>query len=211
MRRKLVRRVAVAAAGLLLLVVSGFLLTYARWVHGIVDGNRALANGDITAARQTYDTAARRLEQWPSARRLPGYRQLVFNRARALYAAKQDEDLTHMLEAEVVHAPSLADDSEYHFWIGNVEFRKAIAQKDKQAVQAGLEHAAESFRRSLVAAPDDWDAKYDYEVTTRLLEGMRKGKDDNLERIQRGQLKILREDVDKNKEQQQKLAPEKRG
>jgi len=202
---------ALSFAGLILLAVSLVLLSYGRWVHGILEGNRALANGDNATALQAYDVATRRLNRWPSMSKLPGYRQLVFNRARALYAANESEELTRMLEAEAVRVPSLAEDSEYHFWIGNVQFRQAIAQKDKQVLQAGLQQAAESYRRSLAAAPGDWDAKYDYERTIHLLDDMRKGKEDNLERIQRGEMKILREDVDKSKEQQQKMAPEKRG
>jgi hypothetical protein len=210
-RRNVAKLSAIAAAGLLLLLVSAVLLSYGRWVHGILEGNRALANGDIATALQAYDVAARHLDRWPFMSRLPGYRQLVFNRARALYGANKNEELTRMLEAEAVRVPSMADDNEYHFWMGNVQFRQAIAQKDQQVVQAGLQQAAESYRRSLAAAPDDWDAKYDYERTIRLLDEMRKGKEDNLERIQRGEMKILREDVDKSKEQQQKMAPEKRG
>ena len=207
MRRKVALRLATAVGALLLFAVSLSLISYARWLRGIADGNRALANGDIAAARQAYEAAARR----NMAPRNPGYRQLVFNRARALYESNQDEELTRMLETEVVRAPLLADDSEYHFWMGNVQFRRALAQKDKQALQAGLQQAVESYRRALIVAPDDWDAKYNYELTSRLLDGMRKGKEENLEKLKRGQMKVLREDTEKNKEQQRQLAPEKRG
>ena len=207
MRRKVALRLGIGIAALLLLTISLSLISYASWVRGIENGNRALANGDIAAARQAYDVAARR----DIAPRSPGYRQLVFNRARALYESNQDDELTRMLEAEVMRAPFLAGDSEYHFWMGNVQFRRALAQKDKQALQAGLQQAVESYRRSLIAAPDDWDAKYNYELTSRLLDGMRKGKEENLEKLKRGQMKVLREDTEKNKEQQRQLAPEKRG
>lgn len=211
MRRRLARQFGIGIAVLLVLAVSAILISYASWVRGINEGNRALANGDAPGALKLYEAAARRLERMPGVNKLPGYRQLVFNRARALYLTGQDDELSRTLEAEAVRVPALTDDSEYHFWLGNAQFRKAIQQKDKQILQAGLQKAAESYRLSLAAAPDDWDAKYDYELTARLLEGMRKGKDDTLEKIQRGEMKILREDVDKDKEQQQKLAPEKRG
>jgi tetratricopeptide (TPR) repeat protein len=142
---------------------------------------------------------------------LTGYRELVFNRARALYAEERYDDLARFLEAEASRSPQLSEDAEYHYWSGNVQFRKAMAQKEKQQTQSGLQQAAESYRRAVAASPGDWDSKYNYELCTRLLEGMRKGKQDNLEKMQRGQMKLLREDNQKKEEQQRQVAPEKRG
>jgi hypothetical protein len=211
MIRRFTRQIAIAAAGLALLLVSLALLSYARWVREVAEGNRAMANEDYAEAERTYADAAGRAERsvLPFSLLRSPYRRLVFNRARALYAARKGDDLLlHMLEAEASRIPSLADDSEYHFWIGAVQYRKAISQNDKQAVRAGLQRAADSFRRALAAAPDDWDAKYNYEITARRLESMRKN-EDKVEKLKRGEMKILREDTDKAKERQQKLSPEK--
>ncbi len=213
MTPKLIRRMVIGAAAILVLAVSLLLVSYARWLRGISAGNRELAGGDYAAAAKAYDAASQRLTRFPWVRTLggPGYRQLVFNHARALYAAKQDDGLMQMLENEGRSAPFLTEDREFYFWTGNVQFRHAIAQKDKQTVQAGLQQAADAYRRALAAAPDDWDIKYNYELTVNLLASMRKGKDDQLEKIKKGQMKILKEETDKDKERQQKMAPEKRG
>jgi hypothetical protein len=213
MRRRLAGHFALVATAGIILIVSVVVLVYANWLREIAAGNRALSSGDAAGARQMYDAAARRIGLLPlPGRLLPnGYRELVFNRVRALYAENRDDVLTRFLEAEAAVTPRLADEAEYHFWLGNVQFRKALAQKEKQQTQSGLQQAAESYRRALAAAPDDWDIKYNYELSARLLERLRKGKDDDLEKMKRGQMKLLRDDGEKKQEQQRQIAPEKRG
>ena len=213
MSTRLIRWIATVMVALLVLAASALLVSYSRWLRQIADGNQALAAGDIPTARQTYQAATQRLDQVAFLRQVggPGYHELIFNYARVLYAAKDDAELTRLLENEAARAPGLSDESEFHFWTGNVQFRRALTLKDKQALQANLQQSAESFRLALVAAPNDWDVKYNYELTLRLLESMRKGKEDSLERIKKGQMKLLRENVDKTKEQKSKIAPEKRG
>jgi tetratricopeptide (TPR) repeat protein len=213
MRRRLAGHIALVATAGVILIVSVLLLAYANWLTGIAGGNQALSSGDAAGARQMYDAAARRIGLLPlPGKFLPdGYRELVFNRVRALYAEDRDDALTRFLEAEAAVTPRLADDAEYHFWLGNVQFRKAVAQKEKQQTQSGLQQAVESYRLALAASPDDWDIKYNYELSARLLEGLRKGKDDDLEKMKRGQMKLLRDDGEKKQEKQHQIAPEKRG
>ncbi len=213
MRHKFFLRLLTATAAVLLAAVSLLLISYSRWLNRISEGNQALTAGDHAAARQAFDASAGRLERdrFLLSPQIPGYRQLVFNQARALYAARQDEALTRLLENEAARAPFLSEESEFHFWMGNVEYRRALAQKDKQVLQAGLQRAMESYRRALAAAPNDWDVKYNFELTQHLLENLRKGKEENLDRIRKGQMKLLRENTEKDKSQQTKIAPEKRG
>lgn len=213
MRRTFLIRFLSLVVAVLLAAASFLLISYARWTYRITEANKALAAGDTTAARQAYETSAGRLDRYPVlfSPQIPGYRQLVFNQARTLYAARQDEALTRLLEAEAARAPFLAEESEFHFWMGNVEYRRALGQKDKQVLQAGLQRAVESYRRALAAAPNDWDVKYNYELVQHLLENLRKGKEENLDRIRKGQMKLLRENTEKDKSQQTKIAPEKRG
>jgi tetratricopeptide (TPR) repeat protein len=213
MRRRLAGHFALVATAGIILIVSVLLLGYANWLRGIAGGNRALSSGDAAGARQMYDAAARRIGLLPLPGKLlpDGYRELVFNRVRALYAEDRDDVLTRFLEAEAAVTPRLADDAEYHFWLGNVQFRKALAQKEKQQTQSGLQQAVESYRRALATSPDDWDIKYNYELSARLLERLRKGKDDDLEKMKRGQMKLLRDEGEKKQEQQRQIAPEKRG
>jgi hypothetical protein len=192
---------------------SSILLSYAQWIYNIGEGGRLLAGEDFSAAERTYADAESRFEHLvlPSSLLAAQYRVLVFNRVRVMAATHKYDALSPMLEAAVKRMPSLADDPEYHFWMGNLQYRTAVAQNDKQARKAGLQQAAGSYRLALTLAPDDWDAKFNYQIAMRLLNGMRDKKEDTTEKLKQGGMKILREDTDKAKEQQQKISPAKRG
>jgi hypothetical protein len=204
--------IAVGIAALVIVGVSLCLLSYARWVRGVADGSRALASGNFAGAEQAYTAAEKSARQplLPFALLRPGYRMLVFNEARLLDKQQKYDELGRFLPAVAAHTPELANDPEYHFWMGTVEYRRAISQTDKQMVRAGIQQAADSFRLALAASNGaDWDAKYNYELTSRLLAGMRDKNEDKPEKLNRGGMKILREDPDHPKEQQQRLAPDK--
>src|SRR5260221_12860503 len=100
MRSKFLVRVLSLATAVLLAAASFVLISYSRWLYRISEGNQALTAGDTGGARQVYDISAGRLERYRFlvSPQIPGYRQLVFNQARALYAARQDEALTRLLE-----------------------------------------------------------------------------------------------------------------
>ncbi len=214
MRRKYARQAALFPDRVkLVLAGSVASLSYAGWVRDISRGNEALAKRDLTTAAKAYDAAAGRRFSFPFANNLASGvdRQLLFNRIRVLYAANRPDELARLLEAEAAREPAIAEDGEYQFWSGNLQFQKAIAQREKQQLQNGLQQASESYRRALAAEPDDWDFKYNYELTVRLLDGLRKGKEENVEKLKRGQMKILREDNETGKEKQRQVAPAKRG
>jgi len=213
MERRFARRLVWLIVVLIVLAVSVLALEYSSWLRAIEESNRALESGNVTAALEGYDKAQRAVALLPSPTTLlpTGYRQLIYNRARALYLAQRQDELARFLEAESAIVPQLADDAEYQYWMGNIQFTKALGQKEKQQVQSGLQQAAESYHRALSASPEDWDIKYNYELSSRLLEGLRRGKDDELEKMKRGQMKLLREDNETKQEQQKLVAPEKRG
>src|SRR5215469_13289655 len=129
MRRGLTRRIAKASLALAVLAGSWLVLSYARWVRQIEKANRALDAGDYKAAAQAYDAAAAHA-LLPSPHPSSMWRRLVLNHARALYALKNYDGLSRMLDSEKVRA--LGDDAELHFWLGNVEYRASQAQTEKQ-------------------------------------------------------------------------------
>jgi hypothetical protein len=205
------RQIVAVTSAVLVLAVSLSLLSYARWVRGIAAGNRALAGQDYSAAEHAYTAAEMQTVHSlvPSDLLRVEDRVLVFNRAQLLNSNKRYGELAHLLDAAAAHRPELANDAEYHFWMGIVEYQKAVSETDKQALRTELQQASDSFRMAIQAAPNDWDSKYNYELTSRLLAGMRNKKEDSQEQLKRGGMKILREDPDHPKEQQQKLAPNK--
>ncbi len=209
--KRLTRRIVAMVAALLVLAVSLLLLSYASWVREIAEANRALSNEDHATAEQDYLAAEKRGAHllMPAQFLYWEDRVLLFGRVRLLNRDKKYAELAHLLEGAAQHFPELANDSEYHFWMGIVEYQKAVSETDKQAVRTDLQQASESFKTSLSGAPNDWDAKYDFELTARMLAGMRNKKEDSQEQFKRGGMKILREDPDQPKEQQQKLAPDK--
>ncbi|HKE25610.1 MAG TPA: hypothetical protein VKB88_24800 [Bryobacteraceae bacterium] len=199
-------RIAMAAAALVLFAASWMVLSYARWVRQIDRANHALQAGDSKTAVQGYEAAAARAISAPPHPRSV-WRRLIFNHARALYGLRDYDGLSRMLESEMVRA--LGDDPELHFWLGNLEYRAAQAQTEKQAMRAAFERAANSYRLGLSAAPDDWDLKYNYELAASQADSLRK-KEEQTEKLKRGEMKVLREDTDKPKEPQMKLSPAKR-
>ncbi|MCU1258132.1 MAG: hypothetical protein JWO80_1017 [Bryobacterales bacterium] len=210
---RLTRRLTGGLAVLALAGASWMLLSYAHWVYGIEEGSRLLDRQDFPAARTSFALSESQFEHSLLRPILPRaqYRVLLFNRVRLLMEMKQDGEIAPLLEAAAKRQPWVGDDSEYHFWMGNLQYRKALALSDKQARRAGLQQAAGSFRLVLNSDPGDWDAKFNFQNAMRLLNGMRDKKEDTTEKMKQGGMKILREDTDKAKEQQQKLSPEKRG
>lgn len=208
--KRLSRQLAIAAAALLLLAVSLGFLSYGRALRQLATANRLLEAQDYAAAERAYMEAEDRMAHGivPAGIYRSSYRLLVFNEARLFEATRRDTELARLLERVATQHPELANDPEYHFWAGIEEYAKAASVTEKQAVRASLQRASDSFRLVLAAGDNDWDAKYNYELTARLLAGMKKS-EETPEKMNRGGMKILREDPDHPKEQQQKLAPDK--
>ncbi len=213
--KRLKRQIAATAGLVLVLAASLVLLSYARCVRGIEYGNQALAKQDYSAAELAYSDAENRIVHsvLPASIYRPCYRVLVFNQARLFKATRRYTELSRLLERTATRTPELANDPEYHFWMGIAEYAKAASQTEKQAVRASLQRASDEFLLALsshhqLAGGSDWDAKYNYEMTSRLLAGTRKS-EETPEKLNRGGMKILQEDPDHPKEQQQKLAPNK--
>src|SRR5206468_12989245 len=61
-----------------------------------------------------------------------------------------------------------------HCWAGSAFYDTARAEKNPEARLGWLSRSEEEFRRAVEAAPDDWDTKFDYELTGRLAAELRK-------------------------------------
>lgn len=183
------------------------LIAYSRWLYRIEQGNRALLERDYAAAASIYREAAEPLQKHAPLRRLlkSRYRQLVFERARALYAQGLHDELLAMLEEETRRAPFLSEDPEYHFLTGNIMFRRALAKKNNDEALEEMKLVAETYRRALAAAPESWDAKYNYELVRYIL--ARKDKD----KQKKEQIKVLLEQIRTDMQRRRELPPEKRG
>jgi tetratricopeptide (TPR) repeat protein len=153
----------------ILLAVGGALLGYARWTAQITGADAALADGRLDQALAGYKMAEARFDALPVVRQFAGseYARVLGNHLFALYRMKRyDEVIELALKAPPEATPS--------FWAGSAFFQKAVAEEQPEARLGWLGRAEEEFRKAVEATPDDWDTKYDFELTTRLAAELRK-------------------------------------
>jgi hypothetical protein len=161
------------------------LLAAAWWLRPIVAAERALARDDLERAAQQYGESRRRVEGTPFASRLlPGLAALVTGNELSLQYALRRYDRVLDITAGADAAPGPAS-----FWVGCALFDKALVQSDRDAKLAMMADAQRAFRRALEADAGDWDARFNYEMTGRLLTILREQPDASTEEI----IRLLRE------------------
>jgi len=149
--------------------MGGAALGYARWSGDIAEGDAALAAGDFEAAVVSYVSAESRFESIPSTRQLfaADYNHAVSNHLYALYRLGR-------LDETIALAEKAPEEAFPHFWAGCAFFLKAQGEEEADSALAWLTRAEEELKKAVAASPNDWDAKYDYELTTRLAAALRK-------------------------------------
>lgn len=140
----------------------------ARWLEPLREGMEALQAGDYASARDRLAAAEARFDRLPAARRLlpSAYDAARANQFLALYALGQHDALLEK-------AAQGEGDPASHFWSGCVLFVRAAGEKDKEPRIALLTRASAEFRRALEKRPESWDAKFNYELSERLLADLR--------------------------------------
>jgi tetratricopeptide (TPR) repeat protein len=153
----------------LLLIAGAVLLGYARWTGGIDAADAALADGRLNEAVSGYASAEARFDSVPAVRQFVAseYNRAVANHLMALYRMKRYDDVIDLAQK----APA---DAQPHFWSGTALFEKATAEEKPDARLGWLSRAEDELRKAVEAAPNDWDTKYDFELTTRLAAELRK-------------------------------------
>jgi tetratricopeptide (TPR) repeat protein len=153
-----------------LLLAAGLgLVGYARWTAHISTADAALADGRLDEALAAYKLAEARFDAMPAIRQMAAaeYTRILGNHLLTLYRMKRYDELIDLAQ----RAPADAAPS---FWAGSAFFQKAIVEEQPDARLGWLGRAEEEFRKAVEAAPDDWDTKYDFELTTRLAQELRK-------------------------------------
>jgi tetratricopeptide (TPR) repeat protein len=153
-----------------LLLAAGLALAgYARWTAHVATADDALADGRLDQALAEYQLAEARFDAVPAIRQFAGdeYTRVVGNHLLTLYRMKRYDEVIDLAQ----RAPASAAPS---FWSGSAFFQKAIVEEQPDARLGWLGRAEEEFRKAVEAAPDDWDTKYDFELTTRLAAELRK-------------------------------------
>lgn len=143
-------------------------LAYALWSQPLRDAEVALAAGNRDAALAGYARAEERFRRFPLAQRvLPReYALSISNQLALLYQSENhDAVLAKAEEAPPRAAP--------RFWAGSALFALASAEAKADVRVVLLSRAQAEFKQALEQSPEDWDTKYNYEVTGRLAEALR--------------------------------------
>jgi hypothetical protein len=154
---------------LLLLVSGAAAVASARWLRPIGEGDEALAAGDWERARLAYALAESRFERAPVTRQvLPReYARVV---GAQLWIAYHQQRYDEVIDI----APRAPDAAAPHFWSGLAFYAKSRGDGKPDEQFGWLSRAEEELRRAVEAEPADWDAKYDFELVTRLAAALRK-------------------------------------
>jgi hypothetical protein len=158
-----------SALAVLLLVVGLAALGYAQWTRAVDEGDDAMAAGQLDRALASYAVVEARFDRLPAARQLfaADYEHAVANELSARYRLGRFDEVIERAE----HAP---DSAAPHFWSGCAFFQKAIAEEKPDARLGWLSRAEDELHKAVEATPEDWDTKYDFELTTRLAAELRK-------------------------------------
>lgn len=161
---------AFASTLIVLLLLAGVaLIGYARWTQPIEDADAAFADGRLEQAIAGYTGAEARFDAVPAIRQgaAAEYNRVVENHLTALYRLKRYDDVIDLAQKAPIEAQP-------HFWSGTALFQKATVEDKPDARLGWLSRAEDEFRKAVEAAPDDWDTKYDFELTARLAAELRK-------------------------------------
>jgi hypothetical protein len=144
------------------------LIWTASWASPLLAAEVAVGDGRLSDGLEAFRTAEARLSRIPLLGQIaPGLIGSVqANQVRLLYQMQRhDEAIEKADQSTSVHGT--------HFWSGCAIFARASADEQPDTRLAWFERAAGEFRAALVASPDDWDTKYNYELTRSLLNRLR--------------------------------------
>jgi hypothetical protein len=161
---------ALGSTVVLLFLAAGVLLAgYARWTRAVDAGDAALADGRNDQAIAAYQIAEARFDGVPAMKQLvaPEYTRVVGNHLLALYRTRRYDEVIDL-------AQKAPPDAGPHFWSGCALFQKAVVEEQPDARLGWLSRAEDELRKAVEAAPEDWDTKFDFELTTRLAAELRR-------------------------------------
>jgi tetratricopeptide (TPR) repeat protein len=193
---------------ILLFVISVALIGYGWMMRQFERAQNAYRQGDSARALELYGGVENRFQQvpWMSAVFKEEYEHMNLNEVAILYSQRKYQEALAKLEALPADAPSLVENSEYSFWMGNLLFRQAVESKNPETSVNALKAALSEYQKGLVAQPDDWDLKFNYELVRHIFAQ----KDQNRQQ-QEQKVKTLIEKMRPQEPSRQELAPEKRG
>jgi tetratricopeptide (TPR) repeat protein len=158
-----------AALMLLLLAAGAAAIAVSRWTQPVADGDEAFAARDWDRARTAYALAEARFDRVPAVRQVLSaeYTRAVTAQLWIDYRLQRYDQVIEKAE----HAPDAAAP---HFWAGLAYYAKSRGDGKPEEQFGWLTRAEEELRRAVEMEPSDWDAKYDFELVTRLAAALRR-------------------------------------
>lgn len=154
---------------LLALLSGAALVAVSLWTRPLAEADRAARAGQYDVALERYAATEARFDRLPVAKQVmpAAYEASVANQLRLHYELQHYDALLEKASIAPPIAPT-------HFWTGCALFKKAQVEEQAEARLGWLGRASEEFRKALEDTPDDWDVKYNYELSEKLLAELRK-------------------------------------
>ena len=160
------------ALALAAVIIGGAFLWLASWLSPLSAADVAVSDGRLSDGLNAFRTAESRLTRIPAlqqlAPRLLGSVQA--NQVRLLYQMQRYDEA-------IEKASDSASVAGTHFWSGCALFARASAEERAESRLEWFERAEGEFRSAVAANPDDWDSKFNYELTRALLNRLREQPD----------------------------------
>jgi tetratricopeptide (TPR) repeat protein len=193
---------------ILVFLCSAGLIGYAWLVFQMSRGVAAARQGEFETASAIFSLAETPFDRVPWLSRIlkEDYDNLVFDQVHVLLARGGQEAIFDKFEEAVRYNPTIRDQAEFAFWMGNFLFRRAVASQDGEEALSYLKSALAEYQRGLTLAPEDWDLKYNYEVVMQILAQKEQGKNKEGEKV-----KSILDKMRQTPEKKQDITPEKLG
>jgi hypothetical protein len=197
-----------AAFLVLVFLCSAGLIGYSWMMHQMSRGVAAARHGELETAAEMFELAERpfRAVPWLSRILKGDYERLTFDQVNVLFAAGEPEAIFDRFEVAVRSSPTIKDQGEFSFWMGNVLFSRAATTQDGEEAVGYLKSALAEYQRGLAVAPEDWDLKYNYEVIRQIFSQKEKDSKREGEKV-----KSILDKMRPPQEKKQQIAPEKLG
>ena len=153
----------------LALIAGATLLAYAQWSKPLLEAERALQARDSKGALRAYGVSVTRFRERAPMQQLlhDDYARVAQNQLAILYR-------TGEYETVIDTAGSAPVDAAPHFWVGCAMFAKSLQEEGAPGQLQWLTRAEDEFKLALASEPGDWDTKYNYELSARLVAALRR-------------------------------------
>lgn len=144
---------------------------HSRVAARMEQANAASLRGDWKQAQAGYERTLKELgdSEWLGRLLIQDYDDALIGEVKALYANSKYEEALTALNREAERSAEFAQDPRRLLWSGNLWFRKAIVEEKEGERRDQLNAAVDFYRKGLEVSPEQWDLKFNYELTSLIL------------------------------------------